>query len=98
MPPSNLLKSAADTCRFCGQKAGVLFRSHPGCRRTYDAGFQEMVNLAADAARTHNFDEKALQLALAEIAHRHYGDGTTVNAAPEEGWKRGVAHSMAAWE
>ena len=51
MPLSNLLKSAAGTCRFCGQKAGVLSRSHSGCRRTHDAGFQEMVNLAAEAAQ-----------------------------------------------
>ena len=70
MPLSNLLKSAAGTCRFCGQKAGVLSRSHSGCRRTYDAGFQEMVALAAEAARTHSFDEKTLRLSLAEIARR----------------------------
>ena len=53
MPLSNLLKSAAGTCRFCGQKAGVLSRSHsrlpPDPTTT---GFQEMVALAAEAA-TH---------------------------------------------
>ena len=94
-PLSNLLKSAAGTCRFCGQKAGVLSRDHPGCHRTIDTGFQEMVNLATEAARTHTFDEKTLRLSLAEIARRSYGDGTTVNQALEEGWKRGVTHSMA---
>ena len=54
-----------------------------------------MVNQAADAARTHSFDEKSLRLTLAEIAHRSYGDRNTVNQALEEGWKQGVAHSMA---
>ena len=32
---------------------------------------------------------------MAEIAQRSYGDGDTVNRALEEGWKQGVAHSMA---
>ena len=54
-----------------------------------------MVQLAANAARTHGFDEKSLRLSLAEIARRSYGDGDTVNKALEEGWKQGVAHSMA---
>ena len=29
MPLSNLLKSAAGTCPFCRQKAGILPREHP---------------------------------------------------------------------
>ena len=92
---SNILKSAAGTCQFCNQKAGMLSREHGQCRRTYDAGFQEMITLAADAARTHTFDEKTLRLALVDIAKRSYGNGTTVNQALEEGWKQSVAHSMA---
>ena len=95
MPLSNLLKSAVGTCPFCNQKAGILSREHSQCRRAYDAGFQEMVTLAADAARDHSFDEKTLRLTLAEIARKSYGDGTTVNQALEAGWKQGVAHSMA---
>jgi hypothetical protein len=55
-----------------------------------------MVALAAEAARTHTFDEKTLRLRMAEIARKSYGDGGTVNQALEEGWKQGVAHSMAA--
>ena len=54
-----------------------------------------MVAITADAAKTHSFDEKTLRLTLAEIARRSYGDGATVNEALEEGWKQGVAHSMA---
>ena len=53
-----------------------------------------MVTLAADAARTHAFDDKSLRLTLEEIAHRSYGDGATVNQALEEGWKRGIDHAM----
>lgn len=40
--------------------------------------------MAAEAARAHNFDEKTLQLTLAEIAGRSYGDGTIVNQPLEE--------------
>lgn len=46
-----------------------------------------MVTLAAEATRTHSFDEKSLGINLAEIAHRCYGDGASVNQALEEGWK-----------
>ena len=38
---SNLLKSAAGTCPFCNQKAGILSREHPMCRRAYKFGLQE---------------------------------------------------------
>ena len=41
MPLSNLLKSAAGTCPFCNQKADILSRSHPDCRRTFQPGIQE---------------------------------------------------------
>ena len=70
MPLSNLLKSAAGTCPLCHEKTVIISREHPQCRQTYDAGFQEMVTLAADAARDHTFDEKDLRLSLTEIARR----------------------------
>ena len=34
MPLSNLFSSAAGTCPFCNQKAGILSRENPECRRT----------------------------------------------------------------
>ena len=43
MTLSNLLKSAAGTCPFCHQKAGILSRKHAQCRRTHQAGWDEMV-------------------------------------------------------
>ena len=95
MPLSNLLKSAAGTCPFCHQKAGIIARTHRDCQETFQSGWTEMVAIAAEAARTHQFDENTLRLTLAEIARRSYGDGATVNEALEEGWKQGVAHSMA---
>ena len=94
MPISNLIRTAAGTCRYSGNKAGVLTRGHSECRRTFDARWNRMVGFAADAARSHDFDEKTLRLSLAEIARSSHGDGATVNEALEEGWKRGVAHAM----
>ena len=68
MPLSNLFRSAAGTCPFCHQRAGILSREHQGCRRTYQAGWNEMVHLAADVARSHEFHANSLQVSLAEIA------------------------------
>ena len=79
MPLSNLLKSAAGTCPLCNQKAGILSREHQGCRRTHqEAGWNEMVRLASGAARSHEFNPNSLQVSLAEIARRSFGDASTV--------------------
>ena len=95
MPLSSLLKSAAGTCPFCHQKAGIISREHPECRRAHQAGWHEMVQLAADAAGSRDFDEGHLRLTLSAVAKISYGNEDTVNQALEEGWKQGVAHSMA---
>ena len=39
MPLSSMLKSAAGTCPFCYQKAGIISRQYPDCRRTYQTGW-----------------------------------------------------------
>ena len=95
MPLSNLLKSAAGTCPcpFCHQRAGILSREHPDCRRTYQAGWNDMVRLASGAARSHEFQANSLQVSLAEIARRSYGDASTVVRALEEGWRRAFRHA-----
>ena len=95
MPLSNLLKSAAGTCPFCNQKAGILSREHQSCRRAYRAGWHEMVRLAHGAARSHEFNPNSLQVSLAEIARRSFGDASTVNQALEEGWRRAVRKAAA---
>ena len=95
MPLSTILKSAAGTCPFCNQKAGILSREHPQCRRTYQAGWNEMVRLAGFAARSHEFNPNSLRVSLAEIARRSFGDGSTVARALEEGWRRAVRNAAA---
>ena len=88
MPLSSLLKSVAGTCPFRNQKAGILSREHPQCRRTCQAGWNEMVRLASGAARSHDFHANSLRISLTEIARRSFADGSTVNQALEEGWRR----------
>ena len=95
MPLSSLLKSAAGTCPFCHQKAGILSREHPERRRAHQAGWHEMVQLAAQAAGSQDFDESHLRLTMSAVAKISYGNEETVNQALEEGWKPGVDHSMA---
>ena len=95
MPLSNLLKSASGTCPFCHQKASILSREHSDCRQIHQAGWQEMVQLAAQAAGSHEFHVNSLRVSLAEIARRSFGDGSTVNQALEEGWRRKVRHAAA---
>ena len=68
------MKSAAGTCPFCNQKAGILSSEHPDCRRTYQAGWNEMVELAAHAAKPHEFPANSLRVPLTEIAKPSHGD------------------------
>ena len=95
MPLSNLLKSGAGTCPFCHQMAGILSRKHAECRRTHQAGWHEMVELADHAARSHEFHPNSLQVSLAEIARWSYGDASTIARALEEGWRRAVRKAAA---
>ena len=83
MSLSNILKLDAGTCPFCKQKAGILSHEHPECRRTFQAGWNEMVQLAAQAVGSPDFDESHLRLTLAEIARRSCPNGTTVESERE---------------
>ena len=95
MPLSSLLKSAVGTCPLCHQKVGIISREHPECHRAHQAGWHEMVQLAAQAAGSPDFDESHLRLTMSAVAKISYGNQDTVNQALEEGWKLGVDHSMA---
>ena len=94
MPLNRIIDSLASTCRYCGRKAGVLQRDHPGCRETHRAGWQEMVSQATQAATTHSFNEAILRQSLSAIAQRSHATGEDIERALEEGWKQGVANAM----
>ena len=81
-------------CRYCGQKAGFLRKQHGQCRDLHTAGFQEMVQLAAQAASAHTFNEAALRQTLQAIAQRSRATGQAIARALEEGFRQGVAQAM----
>ena len=67
----------------------------PECRRTHQAGWDEMVRLAHGAAGSHEFNPNSLRVSLTEIAKRSFGDASTVARALEEGWRRAVRKAAA---
>ncbi len=93
--PQAMRRVCTSTCPFCHQKAGIISREHPDCRRTFQAGWDEMVRLSRDAARSHEFNANSLQVSLAEIARRSYGDASTVARALGEGWRRALRQAAA---
>ena len=96
MPLSNLFRSAAGTCPFCNQKAGILSREHPECLRAHQAGWHEMVQLAAQAAESPDFDGKPSCASPCPPWRRSpTGTKTPSTKHLEKGWKLGVGHSMA---
>ena len=70
MPLTELIDSLAGVRRHYGQKSGILQRNHPHCRQAHPCGYQEMVQLAAQAASAHTFKEAALP-AIAPPLLRH---------------------------
>ena len=53
---ARFLRSLGGTCHYCGQQTGLLQRDHPECRQTHQAGFTEMVRIAAQSASAHTFN------------------------------------------
>ena len=82
------------TCRYYGQNASFLRKRHTQCRKLNASGFQEMIQLAAQAASTHSFNETALRQTLQIIAQHSHATGEDIDRALKEGFSQGVAHAM----
>ena len=96
MPLTKIIDSLSSTCRYCGQKAGMLCRRHhQDCEETHRTGWQEMVSLLTQAANAHTFNEAALRQTLQAIAQRSRATGEDIERALEEGFRQGVAQAMA---
>ena len=94
MPLTKFIQSLKGTRRHCGQPAGLFQYRHSQCRQTHTAGIQEMVQLAAQAAAAHTFNEAALRQFLQAIAQRCYATDLDMEQALEEGFARGVAQAL----
>ena len=82
-------------CKYCGNKAGLLRRSHKECDNAHRAGRQRMVALVADAAGQSDFSESALLGDLETIASRAYIDEDAIRAVIAEGWHQAVKEGLA---
>ena len=94
MPITRFIQSLSGTCRYCGQKTGLLKRDHRECRQTHQTGYQEMVQLAAQAASAHTLNEAALRQTLGAIAQRSRAADEDIDRALEEGFRQGVTQAM----
>ena len=68
-------------CKYCGQKAGFLRRSHKDCDDAHRGGRQRMVDLVVDAAGQSHFSEAALLSDLETIAAGSYIDDDGIRDA-----------------
>ena len=82
-------------CQHCGEKAGLFRSAHGECRSVHNAGWDEMVAVAARAAESPGFSQTQLRLDLLAIAQRSFYDGEGINAAIAEGWHCAVKSSLA---
>ena len=94
MPLNKILQSLKGQCRYCGQNAGFLRGQHSPCRDLHASGYQEMVQLAAQAASAHTFNEAALRQTLRAIANRSRATGEDIERGLEEGFRQGVSQAM----
>ena len=84
MPFAQFLQSIKVQCRYRHQQTGVFHRNHQDCQETHQADWQEMVQLAAQAASADSFNETALRQSLQAIATRA-GPPARTSTAP---WRR----------
>jgi hypothetical protein len=81
-------------CQYCGQKAGFLRSVHPACRQQHDAGWSEMVELAAKVAETGN-EVDSLEPRLTQVASASYVPEGQIRGALVSGWERAVDRVLA---
>ena len=91
---SSILKSAAGTRPFCHQKAVILQPQTPRMPQNLP-GWLERDDQSRRLGRGHSHLRREDPPALPRRDRRSYDGGDTVNQPLEEGWKQGVAHSMA---
>ena len=80
-------------CSYCGEKAGFFKSQHKACRSRYSYGFQQMVDMAAEAATRSDFNETTLRSSLAGIASQSYASDD-IDAAIARGWAQSVQDAI----
>ena len=80
-------------CRYCGESAGIFRNQHKACGSRHSYGFQQMVDMAAEAATRSDFNEATLRSSLAGIANQSYASDD-IDAAIARGWARSVQDAI----
>ena len=80
-------------CSYCGEKAGFFKNQHKACRSRYSYGFQQMVDMDAEAATRSDFNEATLRSSLAGIANQSYASDD-IDAAIARGWAMSVKDAI----
>ncbi|MBC7075378.1 MAG: hypothetical protein H5T98_04790 [Syntrophomonadaceae bacterium] len=78
-------------CKYCGQPAGFLRSQHKECAAKHDQGWQNMIDLAEQAARGLG-DISGLRSKLASIASYSFIPAEQINEAIIRGWEQAVTH------
>ena len=82
-------------CKYCGESAGFLRRTHKECQNIHREGREEMVAMVAQAAAGPDFNENSLLDNLSIIASRSYVDADETRAVIAEGWHLAVREGLA---
>ena len=80
-------------CRYCGESAGIFRNQHKACGSRHSYGFQQMVDMVAEAATRDDFNEAALRSSLAGIAKQSYASDD-IDVAIARGWARSVQDAI----
>ena len=80
-------------CSYCGEKAGLFRSQHKACGSRHSYGFQQMVDMAAEAATRSDFNEATLRSSLAGIAKQSYASDD-IDVAIARGWARSVQDAI----
>ena len=94
-----IFQSLKGTCRHWGQPASFPKQSfpkqvHPDCQKVHTEGWNEMVQLAAQAAGTPDFSEIALRRTLQGIAANSFHDDTSILQVIKQGFAQSVTLSQ----
>ena len=81
-------------CSYCGDNAGFLRSKHTNCKTIHAIGFEKMVDKAAKAATSSDFNEAALRSSLAGIASQSFASNEDIDVAIARGWARSVKDAI----
>lgn len=81
-------------CIYCGENAGLLRSVHLTCLEKHEAGWQQMVSVATQAAMGASGDLEGLTSDLEKLAKSNYVPTSNISAALVEAWEKAVIEAL----